>query len=289
MQLRMFFLVYLFAGYFAANRFKGHKYFYYIFAVAASDPLMYLLRKIVTIDNTVYFTLIKLFILFTIPKLDYKKRIITSIALVLTILHYNYSPLVFLIIHESILLMIIFVLLDDFYSELKSVCESSVFLLLFSMDNILSATFAYLAIEDISSLLSMYYWLLSLNILVFVLIAVIGPKTKINLNFLKHFNFNFNKFSQVISDAAGNIVLTYHQKTDNINQRIYREIGSNDSALTKREVEVLTFLSNGLSNTEIANNLCVDKRTVENHLQHVKEKLGYSSMQELRRSARNHL
>ena len=55
--------------------------------------------------------------------------------------------------------------------------------------------------------------------------------------------------------------------------------------LTRREKEVLFYLSEGLSNQEIADRIYVDKRTVENHLQHIKEKLNFESMQELRKFA----
>jgi len=46
-----------------------------------------------------------------------------------------------------------------------------------------------------------------------------------------------------------------------------------DSALTRRESEVLELLGGGFSNKEIANELCLSVATVKHHVHHVLEKL----------------
>jgi DNA-binding CsgD family transcriptional regulator/tetratricopeptide (TPR) repeat protein len=57
--------------------------------------------------------------------------------------------------------------------------------------------------------------------------------------------------------------------------------GTGSAVLTKREREVATLASHGMSNREIASTLYVSVRTVENHVQHAMEKLGVSSRNEL--------
>jgi DNA-binding CsgD family transcriptional regulator len=52
--------------------------------------------------------------------------------------------------------------------------------------------------------------------------------------------------------------------------------GTGTAVLTKREREVATLASNGMSSREIADTLYVSIRTVDNHLQHAYEKLGVS-------------
>jgi DNA-binding NarL/FixJ family response regulator len=52
-------------------------------------------------------------------------------------------------------------------------------------------------------------------------------------------------------------------------------------ALTTREREVASLAARGLTNREIADNLYLSPRTVENHLQRVYDKLGVSSREQL--------
>lgn len=51
--------------------------------------------------------------------------------------------------------------------------------------------------------------------------------------------------------------------------------------LSKREKEVATLVSQGLSNKEIAKRLCITERTVKVHLNHVFKKLNVKSRMEL--------
>jgi len=48
-------------------------------------------------------------------------------------------------------------------------------------------------------------------------------------------------------------------------------------ALSKREREVATLLAGGLSNREIATRLYLSERTVDNHVHHILDKLGFDS------------
>ena len=57
--------------------------------------------------------------------------------------------------------------------------------------------------------------------------------------------------------------------------------GTGSAVLTKREREIATRASPGMSSGEIASTLHVSIRTVDNHLQHAYAKLGVSSRNEL--------
>jgi len=57
--------------------------------------------------------------------------------------------------------------------------------------------------------------------------------------------------------------------------------GTGSAVLTKREREIATLASHGMSSREIASTLYVSVRTVDNHLQRAYEKLGVSSRTEL--------
>ena len=48
------------------------------------------------------------------------------------------------------------------------------------------------------------------------------------------------------------------------------------SVLTPRESEVLRLIARGLTNSEIASELCISKDTVKNHVSNMYRKLGVS-------------
>jgi two-component system, NarL family, response regulator DegU len=50
--------------------------------------------------------------------------------------------------------------------------------------------------------------------------------------------------------------------------------------LSRRELQVLSLVSQGMSNKQISTHLHIDKRTVKNHLTHIFQKLDVSSRQE---------
>jgi non-specific serine/threonine protein kinase len=47
--------------------------------------------------------------------------------------------------------------------------------------------------------------------------------------------------------------------------------------LTLRECEVAALIASGKSNAEIANQMVISKRTVEKHIAHILEKLGFTN------------
>lgn len=51
--------------------------------------------------------------------------------------------------------------------------------------------------------------------------------------------------------------------------------------LTRREVEIATLVAQGLTNKEIAGRLFISERTVDNHVQHVYNKLDIGSRPQL--------
>ena len=286
--IRIFFIIYLFAGYFAAIKFRKNKYFYYLYDLAAVDPLLYFVQKFISTDYYLYCTLASVLILWNVVGLDYKKKILATLGLAITLFHSNPSPLISLIVWETIFLLILFTFLEEFVRELRLQGEANIFLILLSLETLHNSIRVYLYIEKISFLMSFHLWLLSLNILILMLLTIIGPNAKTALSFLNYRRISINKLSnKVLYNTTGNILLNYPVAIDIPNHTCGNESIKNDQGLTRREKEVLSFLSKGLSNKEIANEIFVDKRTVENHLHNIKEKLGYTTMQELRKFATN--
>lgn len=62
--------------------------------------------------------------------------------------------------------------------------------------------------------------------------------------------------------------------------RVLRPVRSSPTDLTERELEVLTLMSDGLHNKEIATRLMISQRTVERHCDNIYGKLGVGSRTE---------
>jgi DNA-binding NarL/FixJ family response regulator len=58
--------------------------------------------------------------------------------------------------------------------------------------------------------------------------------------------------------------------------------------LTKKELEVAQLVAQGMTNREIAANLFNSERTIDNHVQHIYNKLGIDSRAELALWLRDH-
>ena len=71
----------------------------------------------------------------------------------------------------------------------------------------------------------------------------------------------------------------YMVKIDELTRQVTLNIGAleEDFGLTKREIEILVNIFNGLKNAEIAEKLFISEITVKKHLQHIFEKIGVSS------------
>ena len=71
----------------------------------------------------------------------------------------------------------------------------------------------------------------------------------------------------------------YMVKIDELARRVTLNIGAleRNFGLTKREIEILVNIFDGLRNAEIADKLFISEITVKKHLQHIFEKIGVNS------------
>jgi DNA-binding CsgD family transcriptional regulator len=82
----------------------------------------------------------------------------------------------------------------------------------------------------------------------------------------------------------------YVVKIDELTHQVTLDIDSleKDFSLTKREIDILVNIFNGLKNAEIAEKLFISEITVKKHLQHIFEKIGVNSRTALIRKTLEH-
>jgi DNA-binding CsgD family transcriptional regulator len=68
-----------------------------------------------------------------------------------------------------------------------------------------------------------------------------------------------------------------HAEGIRIPHRLKASVHENPGGLTAREIEILRWVSQGLSNQEIADRLIISRRTVHAHLRSIYEKLGVTT------------
>lgn len=114
---------------------------------------------------------------------------------------------------------------------------------------------------------------------------------------------NFNVSGYVVKDSVADEILIAIEKVVNGGKFFSREVidtalnsykeikedkkRKEDIQLTKREVEVLNDISNGLKSQEIADKLFISERTVEAHRGNIMKKLQAKNMAELIKKAMN--
>jgi DNA-binding NarL/FixJ family response regulator len=100
------------------------------------------------------------------------------------------------------------------------------------------------------------------------------PKTT-NRKELQEAVITVSKGDEYFSQAISNVILrSFIQQAKNDESR-------KDNQLTSRETEILKLFAEGLSNTEIADQLFISVRTVESHKNHIMQKLELKSTVDL--------
>lgn len=294
------FIVYLINSFFAARSFQNNRFFYYLYVLAVVDPLFVGVRKIFAINfsNSDYQSIVSLLILLTFPSNKLRTKLFLGVGVLLSLIHFDLELIFMLISNILIFVFIITELTEILLTELKEndKAEVGIYYLLLISEALLNTTTILLHFESVYLHVRLYPVILSINILILFLLAIWGPKKKINLGFLGRIIANYKsdyklpyfiKFSKAENPANYN---SAHHTSSMKNTSADEPINHNpfttiNHGLTRKEQEVLSLLSKGFTNQEIADLLHIDKRTIENHLQHIKEKLGYRTMHELRKFA----
>jgi len=182
------FIVYLITSFFAAKKFLHHRFFYYLYVLAALDPVFVIIKKFfpISIHNITYQSIVTLFILFAYPSDKLRSKLFLGTIIVLSMLHFDIEVIVTVI---SNVLAFVFVSIELFELMLIEVKENgkgyvSAYHLLLLLEAVLTGTGMLLYQEAVNIYVRLYPLILSINITILFLLSIWGPIKKINITFL---------------------------------------------------------------------------------------------------------
>lgn len=236
-------------------RFRNHKLFYFFFFYAILDPVVLIIAKIIHSSKLWQETYLigNVILLLSLSDLSWKNKI--GLLFLIFIL-FTINPVDIIKIITTIVIMVF--IMAYFINVVINELNKEGYLLLYPV------------------LLSLIY-----------LIAVIN-------GYLLHFNIYFAVIThsyKLIVFICLHLLITYFGPERKI--KIYETTLAIDlpdlkelySKLSLTEQKILTLLVKGKSNSEIAKECYQSKRTVESHLYHIKEKLEFNSVRDLRNFA----
>lgn len=236
-------------------RFRNHKLLYFFFFYAILDPVVLLNAKIFhsfTVWQEVYL-IGNTVLLLSLPDLSWKNKIglLFLIAIFLTI---NPVDIVKIITTIIIMTLIMAYFINVIINEIKKEGYLLFYPIFLSVIYCLGVIYGYLLQFNIYFAIINRNYQLIVIIIMNLLITYFGPERKIKL----------------------------YETTAPIDLPDLKELYSK---LSLTEQKILTLLVKGESNSEIAKECYQSKRTVESHLYHIKEKLEFNSVRDLRKFA----
>lgn len=270
--LKIFLIVSLIVNYLPAPRFVKNKYFVYFFAAALIGPTTVAINHFFKVNSYSVIPFISPVLLLALPKREIKQIIFSLLSLLILFPYFNEHKIIPLMISTLNSAYIIFLLCEDLYNEIKINSFVPLFLPFLIMDILRGTINYYLYYENIQLLIRFASLFAVLETITVLLIAYFGPDRKVNYNFS-----NKGEKHRQDEQSAKFIVTT---------EQYYKQFESSNG-LTKREKEIILLIKTGLKSKDIAEKLHLSEKTVSNHRFLIKQKLGFSDYQSIKKYLEN--
>ena len=246
-------------------RFYKTKYFLYFLLLASIDPFTILLQYFIKFDSSFFLPLGMSLSLFALPIKDKKHVIVAAVSTLLLTPLFSRGSVIPTLISSANAVYIVYFLVNEMVEEYRISSTIHYFLPLMIFDVLKDSLKIYLYYQHTTLLIDNYLYFLILGMIIPILLTYFGPNKK--------------------SDLTGSLLGSHSEKASVINQTNTSQGESESkgvfSSLTKRELDVLAYLSLGFKPQEIAEHLFVDRKTVYYHLANIKEKLNIPSTPKL--------
>lgn len=266
--LRLLVAVTMVVGYLPVWRFRKNKFFYFFVFLSLIDPLYYVVHTILKLGTFNYYPYAFVITFLVIPLFKFKVRFLVSAPVLLLLPFLRGEALIEKWISALFIVFTILLLVFEIYDKAQEEKSIKFFIAALTINQIIHVFMIFLLYEDSGLFVELFNPFLILEISAYLFITIIGPNKQYNL---KHIPESVENKKPVI---AGNEV-----QENVLTQKLIKQY-----SLTRQEIKIVELLLQHLSNGEIAGELFIEKKTVQNHLNNIKTKLGFKNVAELRKN-----
>jgi DNA-binding CsgD family transcriptional regulator len=247
----------LIAWYLPVLSFRNNKkYLPYFVVNSLVDPIYIGLHYTFHLGMYNYIPIALFFEAMTLPRIDAKSRTVSAVILLLVAFTTGTSGYLELIICESALALMVYYLLKDSFLEIKNDSAFKIFHLLLLIYFFRNGLMFYLYYIHQPVLINYYTVFLIIIIILPILIAYFGPEKKISIS---------KKVAELL------LFIPEYRSEISVPEMPNKK---NGHGLTEREYEIFCLTLEGKTSREISEQLCISKKTVENHRVSIRQKLG---------------
>lgn len=266
----LFLNVFLVLGFFTnlllLFRFKGNKYFLFLLLAFLVNPNYYSLIFSHTPISFAVIPFLSPALLIAFPRRGLKYSILLFLGFVILNPHLGTNNLIPLLMVTLSLAFIIICLCEDLHIEIMSKRRIPLFLPILILETLRNTIFFYFYYENQQLLEIISPISMMLGTIFMILMVYYGPERNVKYSFSK-------KEDGIEGDKN-------HKNTEiGLRRELAPELLAN---LTKREIEIVLLIGEGLKSQDIAEKLFISCKTVSNHRLTIKEKIGFSDYESIK-------
>lgn len=242
-------------------RFRKTKYFYFFIAWLLIDPIYLITRHTNLVPEFNYFSLAYIISFIFFPGYKHKARIIMGSFALLSFPYFVGDLLIEQIVIITFALLFLLLIVNELIEQINTKNEYELFLIVFLVYNLLHWAKLFLYYNKILVFVEWFTIMLIIDLILMSIIIWAGPDKKYKLK---------EKPAYMPEDMPV-------EKGE--------ELNFNLDLLSRQELKVLLLFAEGKDYNEIAGQLFIEKKTVQNHLNKIKNKLSIESVPELKNLA----
>ena len=247
-----------------AYRFRKSRFFFFFLLNVLIDPSIAVLSRIFSIPTYNFFPFVTVVLFYSLPEKNNRIVLLTLISAIVLIQNFSDHSWLPLLIATINALFIINFFSAQIYAEYKKDFTVSLFLIFLLIDSLKNIIKIFLFYRFHNLFTELYDYILAFGFLIPLFISYFGIEKRFTLKRIYH-------------KESGSNISEKESAPEEISEAHYPHLDE----LKKRELEILTVMSMGQKQNDIARNLYISRKTVYFHVRNIKDKLNIKSTEEL--------